>query len=243
MLRTSQTRSSANDSPNTAVARTCQYTAGWNDQSRRTTVLPGCGPAAVASVPLTISTHAASPTSSPSRAPSAAARARARPLDLDRERDAERQHDDREQEVREHEPRVQMEMDRDRPERRLQRACRRRSANATQRRRSTAAPERADERGERARIVRNATTRFPNSMYEWKLLGSKWCCSQPGQCSQPRPEPVRRTVAPVATITTSIARWPRPGAGTRERERRSRARDSGCAVVLPRHHCRGVRRG
>ena len=51
--------------PNTAVARTCQYTAGWNDQSRRTTVLPGCGPAAVANVPLTISTNAANATTSP----------------------------------------------------------------------------------------------------------------------------------------------------------------------------------
>ena len=35
------TSSTANESPKTAVARTCQYTAGSNDQSRRTTVLPG----------------------------------------------------------------------------------------------------------------------------------------------------------------------------------------------------------
>ena len=55
-----------------------------------------------------------------------------------------------------------------------------------------------------SRIVRNAKTRFENSTYEWKLFGSKWCGWQPGQCSQPRPEPVRRTVAPVATISTSI---------------------------------------
>src|SRR5213076_987529 len=61
-LRTSQTRSVANARPKTAVARTCQYTAGWNDQSRRTTVLPGCGPDAVASVPLTINTPPATQT-------------------------------------------------------------------------------------------------------------------------------------------------------------------------------------
>ena len=49
-----------------------------------------------------------------------------------------------------------------------------------------------------SRIVKNAKTRFPNSMYEWKLFGSKWCGAQPGQCSQPSPDPVSRTVAPNA---------------------------------------------
>ncbi len=54
--------------------------------------------------------------------------------------------------------------------------------------------------------VKNATTRFENSTSEWKpRAGNGSPGWQPGQCSQPRPEPVSRTVAPVATIRTSIA--------------------------------------
>ena len=155
---------------------------------------------------------------------------------LDRERDAERQHDDREQEVREDEPRVQVVVDRDRAERRLQQR-----AEEDREREPRGAGSRAAPRARRrtstsvARIVKNATTRFPNSMYEWKLFGSKWCGWQPGQCSQPRPEPVRRTVAPVATIRTSI-----PALTQASRRKASsesavpRTRGSGCAPVSTR---------
>jgi len=83
-----------------------------------------------------------------------------------------------------------------------------------------------------SRIVKNAKTRFPNSMYEWKLFGSKWCGAQPGQCSQPSPDPVSRTVAPVATIRISITafanarRWNDSGESAKPRRRAN-----GCALA------------
>ncbi len=47
-----------------------------------------------------------------------------------------------------------------------------------------------------------ATARLPNSIAPWtSFSGKKLPCSQPGQLSQPRPEDVRRTAAPVSTIT------------------------------------------
>jgi hypothetical protein len=55
------------------------------------------------------------------------------------------------------------------------------------------------------RIVIPATIRLPNSMYEWKPCVGNGCPGwQPGQCSQPRPEPVSLTVVPLATTTISI---------------------------------------
>ena len=132
---------------------------------RRTTVLPGCGPAAVASVPLTTSTPSETQTAiAPSCDPRRHAVERARPQ-LDRQRHRERQHDDREQEVREHEPRVEVVVDRDRPERRL----RERPDEDQQRDDARAAGDAHASHAPTAvasvtRIVKNATTRFPNSM-------------------------------------------------------------------------------
>ncbi len=56
------------------------------------------------------------------------------------------------------------------------------------------------------RTVKKATTRFENSTYEWyPLFGNGSPGWQPGQCWQPSPEPVRRTVAPEPTITSSAS--------------------------------------
>src|SRR5213592_4456207 len=69
-------------------------------------------------------------------------------------------------------------------------------------------------------------------MYEWKLFGSKWCWAHPGQCSQPRPEPVRRTVAPVATIRTSITAFSSVSLRSAcEENATPRRRASGCALA------------
>ena len=87
-----------------------------------------------------------------------------------------------------------------------------------------------------ARTVTDATARFENSTSEWYPRSGKntfgW---QPGQCSQPRPDPVSRTVAPVATTTRSIpvaasaSRRKRSGESSRERRRGSvRGADSTC---------------
>ena len=60
-----------------------------------------------------------------------------------------------------------------------------------------------------ATIVTKAISRFENSTHEWKPFSGNGCPGwQPGQCSQPSPDAVSRTVAPVATITTSIAAAP-----------------------------------
>src|SRR5581483_2772127 len=60
--------------------------------------------------------------------------------------------------------------------------------------------------------------------------GSKWCGWHPGQCSQPSPDPVRRTVAPVATIRTSIAALATASRRNAESDSaRPRRRESGCA--------------
>ena len=164
------------------------------------------------------------------------ARRAARRRDLDGEHDPERQHDDREQEVREHEPGVQVVVDGERAERRLQqRAEEDREGEPAQPPREARQDARRRRSRASARIVRNAKTRFENSMYEWKLFGSKWCGWQPGQCSQPRPEPVRRTVAPVATISTSITAFAQASRrNALERERRTRTRASGCAPASTR---------
>jgi hypothetical protein len=55
--------------PNAAVARTCTSIAVWKLPSRRMpSLLPGCGPAAVTSVPLiTIETQAAPKRAAPAR--------------------------------------------------------------------------------------------------------------------------------------------------------------------------------
>src|SRR4051795_3600007 len=45
--------------PKIAVARTCTYTAAWRRHSRSTSALPGCGPAAVETMPLRMSASGA----------------------------------------------------------------------------------------------------------------------------------------------------------------------------------------
>ncbi len=51
------------------------------------------------------------------------------------------------------------------------------------------------------------TTRFTNSTMGWSCSGAtSRPCSQLGQSVQPRPEPVRRTAAPVITMPTSDTR-------------------------------------
>ena len=110
--------------PNTATARTCSDTDGWNEPSRGTTVepeLPGKRPAAVASVPVTTSTPTAASSTPPSRA---RARQRGAPPRTSRvasssDEHAEAEHGEREQQVRDHEPRVEVVVDGDRAERRL----------------------------------------------------------------------------------------------------------------------------
>jgi hypothetical protein len=53
-------------------------------------------------------------------------------------------------------------------------------------------------------IGKRATTRFPNSTNAWwSSAGKNAPARQPGQDSQPRPEEVRRTVAPLTTIAYS----------------------------------------
>src|SRR4029077_5273937 len=61
-------------------------------------------------------------------------------------------------------------------------------------------------------IAKLAMIRFENSTYEWyPVFGNGSPAWQPGQCSQPSPDPETLTVAPEATITTSIPALARGG--------------------------------
>jgi hypothetical protein len=51
----------------------------------------------------------------------------------------------------------------------------------------------------------NPTPRFPYSTSAWKFFSGRNEEPQRGQLSQPRPEPVRRTVAPETTMRKSAA--------------------------------------
>ena len=77
-------------------------------------------------------------------------------------------------------------------------------------------------------IGRTPTIRLPNSIVPWRLFsGKKLRCSHPGHASQPSPDAVSRTAAPVATIRKSDAtesdasRKNRAGATSSERRRPS----------------------
>ena len=118
----SQTTSTANEIPKTAVARTWSHIAGRTSRAagsacRRS--CPGSGPPAVANVPVT--TSAAHDGADEQRRAAAGERQRlaADVPRLERDEHAEREDREREQEVREHEPRVEVEVDGDRAERRL----------------------------------------------------------------------------------------------------------------------------
>ncbi len=55
-----------------------------------------------------------------------------------------------------------------------------------------------------ARLTSAVTTRFPNSiMAEYCQGATRWCWEQVGQSLQPRPDPVRRTAAPVTMMNPS----------------------------------------
>jgi hypothetical protein len=54
------------------------------------------------------------------------------------------------------------------------------------------------------RPTRKPTTRFPNSISAWWLCSGRKVSPQRGQFSQPRPDPVSRTVAPL-TVTRMSA--------------------------------------
>ena len=110
--------------PNAAVARTWSQTASSRFQKRLISALsPGCGPAAVESVPVTTRTPQA-----PARtSPASLSHVGGRRLDaaagiapgLDRDHHRAGEHDEREQEVRRDHQRVQVEPDRQEPERSL----------------------------------------------------------------------------------------------------------------------------
>jgi hypothetical protein len=88
-----------------------------------------------------------------------------------------------------------------------------------------------------ATIARLAMTRFENSTSEWYPRAGRnapgW---QPGQCSQPRPDPVILTVAPEATITTSItalARESRRNVRVETANRRTRGNAVSIGLTVP----------
>ena len=116
-------RTTRKRTPKIAVARTCTYSAACRRQSRSTSALPGCGPAAVETMPLTTSaSSAAAATNAPRRSVRGSRSSRAAALErvrLDGDDDARREHRQREEEVRHHEPRVQPRVDGERAERRL----------------------------------------------------------------------------------------------------------------------------
>src|SRR5262245_33680334 len=191
--------------PKTAVARTCSHTAGLNEPMRGTATLPECGPAAVASVPVTSSAahaaatstatnrtyrgtgspripHASSATSTPSRSTASASR-KGEPTSqgfrlwstviLPSGASA---------------------------------AVPRNAAPATQRT-HLGAPGVSSATIHVASVTKTATPEtilFENSTNEWKpFFGTNEPAVQPGQSRQPRPESVRRTEAPLATMTKS----------------------------------------
>jgi hypothetical protein len=52
-----------------------------------------------------------------------------------------------------------------------------------------------------AKATTPVNIRFPNSIIPWySRSDTNWSSSQFGQSEQPRPEPVRRTLAPVITM-------------------------------------------
>src|SRR5215211_446102 len=100
-------------------------------------------------------------------------------------------------------------------------------------------------------IVRNATTRLPNSTYEWKPVSAvgNGLSPQRGQLSQPSPDAVTRTTAPVTTTTKSEARAAYAsmrnvsGETQRRRARRAAARSSALTGGRPPHPPRPRRPG
>ena len=110
--------------PNAAVARTWSQTASSRFQKRLISALsPGCGPAAVESVPVTTRIPHAPARTSPASLSHSGAGDSTRPRGiaprLDRDHHRAGEHDEREQEVRRDHQRVQVEPDRQEAERSL----------------------------------------------------------------------------------------------------------------------------
>ena len=218
-----------NSEPKTAVARTCSAHGSTRLPSRRMSSPPECGPAAVASVPDDDEAEAGRRNEQAGGAHAPGKRARRQRTELEApgvERDdhAAREHDEREQEVRHDEQRVEIEDDGDAAERRLAPPCRRRSPprSGVAHRGSAGVRARGDprERGESV-IGKRATARFPNSTNAWRSSpGRTLPPGSRGHDSQPRPDAVSRTVAPLTTI--SVERRPR----SRSRACRNRAGDN-----------------
>ena len=81
------------------------------------------------------------------------------------------------------------------------------------------------------------TMRFPNSTRPWNWrAGVRWPTEHSGQSAQPRPEPVRRTAAPVSTMravrtrATTSSRWLREGETVGVRRRDTPGKRTGAAA-------------
>ena len=195
---------------------------------------PECGPAAVAKVPLTISTKPAavkrSASSRSSRGTIGGERPSRRPNASTTRTTAPASSDDREQEVRHHDRPAQVARNGEVAERRL---CERAEEDE---RRNPAGPAREARRqpggqkrdeGERDDDAPDEPVSELHEGVHVTCSGSGCPRSQPGQWRQPSPESVSRTAAPLPTIS--------------QRPARSRAQAGGSARARARGRCGYVR--
>src|ERR1700729_4008445 len=89
-------------------------------------------------------------------------------------------------------------------------------------------------------VKTTVTRRFPNSTSPWNWsAGVRWPTEHSGQSAQPRPEPVRRTAAPVSTMravrtrATTSSRWLSEGETVGVRRRDTPGKRTGARRLVP----------